>query len=81
MPSAPRARRLANALDELGLLAGDAVGTLAWNNHRHLEAYYAVSGGTLCLPGVLSLSPQDAVLPAVPMQKALLRERYGGLFI
>jgi acyl-CoA synthetase (AMP-forming)/AMP-acid ligase II len=41
---AARARRLANALHHLGLVAGSAVGSLAWNNHRHLEAYYAVSG-------------------------------------
>ncbi len=46
---AARARRFANALAELGLRAGDAVGTLAWNNHRHLEAYYAVSGGGLVI--------------------------------
>ncbi len=41
---AARARRLANALRHTGLEAGDAVGSIAWNNHRHLEAYYAVSG-------------------------------------
>jgi fatty-acyl-CoA synthase len=28
---------------------GDRVATLAWNNHRHLEIYYAVSGsGSVC---------------------------------
>jgi acyl-CoA synthetase (AMP-forming)/AMP-acid ligase II len=41
---AARARRLANGLRRLGLDAGSAVGSIAWNNHRHLEAYYAVSG-------------------------------------
>lgn len=41
---AARSRRLANALRHAGLEAGDAVGSIAWNNHRHLEAYYAVSG-------------------------------------
>ncbi len=29
--------------------AGSAVGSLAWNNHRHLEAYYAVSGSGLVM--------------------------------
>jgi fatty-acyl-CoA synthase len=47
--SAARARRLANALAGLGLSRGDAVGSLAWSNHRHLEAYYAVSGSGLIL--------------------------------
>jgi len=41
---AARARRLANALRHAGLDAGTAVGSIAWNNHRHLESYYAVSG-------------------------------------
>ena len=39
-----RARRLANALDALGVGMGDRVATLAWNGYRHLELYYAVSG-------------------------------------
>jgi fatty-acyl-CoA synthase len=39
-----RARRLANALQGLGVKMGDRVATLAWNGYRHLEAYYAVSG-------------------------------------
>ncbi len=46
---AARARRLANALRSLGMDAGSAVGSLAWNNHRHLEAYYAVSGSGLVM--------------------------------
>src|SRR5271165_242980 len=46
---AARARRFANALEQLGLRAGLAVGTLAWNNHRHLEAYYAVSGSGMVI--------------------------------
>jgi 3-(methylthio)propionyl---CoA ligase len=41
---AARARKLANALADLGLPDGCAVGTLAWNNHRHVEIYYGVSG-------------------------------------
>lgn len=46
---AVRTRKLANALKGLGLQAGDTVATLAWNNHRHLEAYFAVSGSGLVL--------------------------------
>ena len=41
---ARRARRLANALDRLGIESGDRVATLAWNGYRHFELYYAVSG-------------------------------------
>jgi len=39
-----RARRLARALQDLGIGAGDRVATLAWNGSRHLELYFAVSG-------------------------------------
>src|SRR5277367_1072183 len=44
-----RAKRLANALRFLGLTAGNAVGSVALNNHRHLEAYYAISGSGMVL--------------------------------
>ncbi|HEX4780540.1 MAG TPA: 3-(methylthio)propionyl-CoA ligase [Usitatibacter sp.] len=44
-----RSRRLAGALRELHVAAGDRVATLAWNTHRHLEIYFAVSGsGAVC---------------------------------
>jgi 3-(methylthio)propionyl---CoA ligase len=46
---AVRARKLANALAGLGLPAGSAVASIAWNNHRHLEAYYAVSGSGMVM--------------------------------
>jgi 3-(methylthio)propionyl---CoA ligase len=46
---AARAGKLANALRHLGLDAGAAVGSIAWNNHRHLEAYYAVSGSGMVM--------------------------------
>ena len=46
---AARARKLANALDSLGAEFGDRIGTLAWNDYRHLELYYAISGsGMVC---------------------------------
>jgi fatty-acyl-CoA synthase len=37
-----RVRRLAAGLLGLGVRKGDRVATLAWNHHRHLEAYFAV---------------------------------------
>ena len=44
-----RAKQLANALDNLGLSQGDRVATLCWNDYRHFEAYYGVSGaGYVC---------------------------------
>ena len=39
-----RAKRLAQALQRLGVRQADRVGTLAWNGYRHFELYYAVSG-------------------------------------
>ncbi len=46
---AGRTRQLANALEQLGGKFGDRIGTLAWNDYRHMELYYAVSGtGMVC---------------------------------
>ncbi|MFP3296504.1 MAG: AMP-binding protein, partial [Vulcanisaeta sp.] len=45
-----RVRRLASALEQLGVKPGDPkrlgtrVGALEWNSHRYLELYYAVPG-------------------------------------
>lgn len=39
-----RAAKLAKALLGMGIKPGDRVATLAWNTHRHLELYFAVSG-------------------------------------
>ncbi|WP_372887651.1 AMP-binding protein, partial [Psychrobacter sp.] len=42
-------KRLANALAALGLKSSERIATLAWNNRRHLEAWYAISGsGMVC---------------------------------
>ena len=41
---AVRSRKGANMLAKLGLQMGQRVATLAWNHHRHMELYYAVSG-------------------------------------
>ena len=42
--AAKRSRRVANALDRLGLGFGDRVATLAWNGYRHLELYFGITG-------------------------------------
>src|SRR5467141_764779 len=44
-----RVNRLSGALKRLGVKPGDRVATLAWNNYRHLELYYAVP----CMGAVL----------------------------
>lgn len=44
-----RSTQLANALAEQGVKPGDRVATLAWNDYRHYESYYAVS----CMGAVL----------------------------
>jgi len=46
---ATRSRQLANSLRNLGLLIGDCVASIAWNSHRHLEAYFAVSGSGMVM--------------------------------
>jgi len=46
---AQRTRRLASSLQELGVKPGDRVATFAWNDHRHLEAYFAIP----CMAAVL----------------------------
>jgi acyl-CoA synthetase (AMP-forming)/AMP-acid ligase II len=44
-----RVRKLANALARMGARSGDRIATLAWNDFRHLETYYAVScSGFVC---------------------------------
>ena len=44
-----RVRQLGNALKGLGAELGDCIGTLAWNDYRHLELYYALAAsGLVC---------------------------------
>ena len=46
---ARRTRKFANALTTLGANKGDRIATLAWNDYRHLEFYYAVAcTGAVC---------------------------------
>jgi len=46
---AARVHQAAHMLERLGVRPGDRVGTLAWNNERHLELYYAIP----CMGAVL----------------------------
>lgn len=44
-----RARLLSSALVKRGIKLGDRIGTMAWNNARHMEAWYAIMGiGAIC---------------------------------
>ncbi len=44
-----RSRKLAQALEGLGLARGARVATLAWNSDRHLESWFGISGaGYVC---------------------------------
>ncbi|WP_173719812.1 long-chain fatty acid--CoA ligase [Bacillus massilinigeriensis] len=54
-----RTRRLASALEKLGIQRGDRVGTFAWNHHRHLEIYFAAPGMGAVLHTInIRLSPE-----------------------
>ena len=55
-----RARQFVRALQGLGVAAQDRIGTLAWNDYRHLEIYYATSGmEAICHTINPRLAPDD----------------------
>ena len=57
---AARSKRLAVALQRLGIQQGDRVATLCWNHYQHLEAYFAVPCmGAVIHPLNIRLSPED----------------------
>lgn len=57
-----RTRRLADTLTKLGVKRGDRVGTLAWNHHRHLEAYFAAPGVAAIVHTInIRLSPEHII--------------------
>ncbi len=57
---ADRARRLAGALRQAGVLPGDRVAFLSTNCHRLLEAYYGVlEAGAVLLPLNIRLTPNE----------------------
>jgi acyl-CoA synthetase (AMP-forming)/AMP-acid ligase II len=44
-----RSKQLAQALERLGVGAGERIATIAWNGYRHFELYFGVSGmGAVC---------------------------------
>src|SRR3546814_20035063 len=49
---ARRSRQLASALARMGLETGDRVGTLAWNDYRHMELDSRVSGSGFLFPTI-----------------------------
>ncbi|MFS0824372.1 long-chain fatty acid--CoA ligase [Bacillus sp. 1P02SD] len=57
-----RTRRLSSSLEKIGVKKGERVGTLAWNHHRHLEAYFAIPGIGAVLHTInIRLSPAHIV--------------------
>ena len=56
-----RTARLANALSERGIGAGDRVGTFCWNHHRHFEAYFSVPSMGAQLHTINPLLPPEHV--------------------
>ena len=62
MPTSSGARdNSRNALRAAGVRAGDRVGTLAWNDYRHLELYCAVSHGRVLHTVNPRLFPADRI--------------------
>jgi fatty-acyl-CoA synthase len=57
-----RTKQLAAALARLGGRPGDRIATLGWNTHRHVEAWYAISGqGAICHTINPRLAPDQIV--------------------
>lgn len=59
---ASRCRKLAKALEKLGVEQGDVIGTLAWNGYRHLELYFGIASmGAVCHTVNPRLFPEQIV--------------------
>ena len=57
-----RARKLANSMAGWGLAQGDRIATLAWNEYRHFETYYASAcSGYVCHTVNPRLFPEQLV--------------------
>ena len=72
-----RAKRLAVALQRLGLERGDRVGTLCWNHSVHHEAYFGIPCGGFVLHTLnLRLHPNDlAYIASHAGDKAVIVDR------
>lgn len=67
------ARRLASALRLLGVSDGERCATIAWNNRRHLEIYFGVSGGGMvCHTINPRLGPEQLVFVAEDAQDQVI---------
>jgi fatty-acyl-CoA synthase len=59
------ARRIAGALDSLGLAPDTRIGTFAWNTARHMQLYFAIPGtGRIMHTGNLRYSPEQFIYTA-----------------
>ena len=76
---ADRARRLATGLQGLGLGRGDAVATLAFNDHRHLDAYLAVPCLGARLHPVNTRWSDDEIVPVLAHTRDRILMVDGGL--
>jgi len=57
---AKRIAQLANALEGLGVKAGDTVGVMDWDSHRYLESYFAIPMMGAVLHTInIRMSPQN----------------------
>ena len=64
-----RATLLANALQTLGCKPGDRIATLAWNDYRHFEIYYAVTCSGTILHTINPRLLKNNLLTSLIMQK------------
>lgn len=69
-----RARKLANALTALGIQPGERVGTLGWNHHQHVEAYFGIPemGGIIHTLNIRLSSDQLAYIINHAKDRAIL---------
>ena len=57
-----RAKKIASALSKRNLSEADRIGTLAWNNYRHIELYYGIAGaGYVCHTVNPRLFPEELI--------------------
>jgi len=56
-----RSKRVANALDAMGIGMSDRVATLAWNGYRHMELYYGVAGKGAIVHTINPRLPADQI--------------------
>ena len=57
-----RIKRLANALNKLGIAPGDRIGVLDWNTNRHYELYFGIPGtGAVLLQMNMRLTSQELI--------------------